>query len=128
MDYWPVIPLRPLPTRPAASHATGAPAYSGGVPADDQPLTTPVVSVTTAPDRTLDSDTRIRRYLITMGIRTSCFILMVIFDGWLRWAFLAGAAFLPYIAVVLANSRAPKVGSQLTAVVPRADDVRHLHG
>ena len=91
-------------------------------------MTTSVVSVTTAPERTLDSGARIRRYLITMVIRTTCFILMVVFDGWLRWAFLAGAAFLPYVAVVLANSRAPRVGDagMVTPVVPRADDIRHL--
>ncbi len=104
------------------------PAYSGGVAAQDDPLTTPVVSVTSAPERTLDSDVRIHRYLMTMAIRTTCFILMVVFDGWLRWAFLAGAAVLPYIAVVLANSRAPQLGTAgtLTPVVPRVEDVRHL--
>ena len=86
-----------------------------------------VVSVTSVPDSSdAESNARIKRYLITMAIRTSCFILMVIFDGWLRWAFLAGAAFLPYVAVVLANARAPRLGGSPIPVVPRADDVKHL--
>ena len=64
--------------------------------------------------------------LITMAIRTACFVLMVVVDGWLRWVFLAGAAFLPYVAVVLANARAPRTPGTVTPVVPRADDVRYL--
>lgn len=53
---------------------------------------------------TEDIDSRARRYLITMGIRTACFVLAVAFDGWLRWVFLVGAVFLPYFAVVIANA------------------------
>jgi hypothetical protein len=50
---------------------------------------------------------RERRYLISMGIRTLCFILTVVFVGhWYTWVFLAGAVFLPYVAVVLANAGA----------------------
>lgn len=51
-----------------------------------------------------DVSTRTRRYLISMGIRTACVILAVVFTGWLRWVFAAGAILLPYISVVLANS------------------------
>lgn len=47
---------------------------------------------------------RTKRYLISMSIRTACFIAAVVASGWLRWAFLAGAVFLPYIAVVMANA------------------------
>ncbi|MFH8249720.1 DUF3099 domain-containing protein [Microbacterium sp. B2969] len=45
------------------------------------------------------------RYLITMGIRVACFILMVVVTpyGWYTWVFGAAAVFLPYIAVVTAN-------------------------
>ena len=50
-----------------------------------------------------DVDTRTRRYLISMGIRTVCFVLAVVFDGWLRWVFIAGAIDLPYLYVVFAN-------------------------
>ncbi len=39
-----------------------------------------------------------------MAIRTACFILAYVFrDSWLVWVLLAGAIFLPYIAVIAAN-------------------------
>ncbi|MDQ4006565.1 MAG: DUF3099 domain-containing protein [Actinomycetota bacterium] len=44
------------------------------------------------------------RYLVSMGIRTVCFVLAVVADGPLRWAFLAGAVVLPYVAVIVANT------------------------
>lgn len=59
---------------------------------------------------------RIRRYLITMGIRIACFVLAVVFEGWVRWVFVAGAAILPYIAVVLANAVGPRWGSRISGV------------
>ena len=50
---------------------------------------------------------RERRYLISMGIRTLCFLLAVAFMGhWVMWVFLAGSIVLPYVAVVLANAGA----------------------
>ena len=50
-------------------------------------------------------DARSTRYLVTMGIRVACFILMVVITpyGWYTWVFGAAAIFLPYIAVVSAN-------------------------
>ena len=47
---------------------------------------------------------RQRRYLISMGIRTVCFILAVVADGWLRWGFIIAAVVLPYFAVIAANA------------------------
>jgi hypothetical protein len=48
---------------------------------------------------------RQRRYLISMGIRTVCFVLAVVSIGhWFMWAFIAGSVLLPYVAVVLANA------------------------
>lgn len=46
---------------------------------------------------------REKRYAITMAIRTACFVAMIFVSGNLRWVLLAGAVFLPYIAVILAN-------------------------
>ncbi len=53
----------------------------------------------------LDDDLglRMRRYLISMSVRTLCFVLAVVFEGWLRWVFVGFAVFLPYMAVVIAN-------------------------
>jgi len=64
-----------------------------------------VFDVTSAP-KSLTSDLagRQRRYLISMMIRTGCFILTVILPSPYRWFALAGAVTLPYIAVVIANA------------------------
>ncbi|UPK72955.1 DUF3099 domain-containing protein [Nocardioidaceae bacterium SCSIO 66511] len=63
------------------------------------------VNITSAqPGRSVDLHRRQMRYLISMGIRTVCFVAAVIATGPLRWIFVAGAVLLPYIAVVLANT------------------------
>lgn len=63
------------------------------------------VSITSArPSRSSDINRRQTRYLLSMGIRTICFVLAVVTTGWLRWSFVVGAVFLPYVAVVLANA------------------------
>jgi hypothetical protein len=48
---------------------------------------------------------RAARYLLSMGIRTVCVILVIIIPGPLRWVFAVGAVVLPYIAVVSANAK-----------------------
>lgn len=48
-------------------------------------------------------DSRMRRYLLQMAIRVVCIVLAVLVDGWVRWAAVAGAMVLPWVAVVLAN-------------------------
>jgi len=54
----------------------------------------------------LSEDIRSRqfRYLVSMTIRTVCFVLAIVTNGWLRWVFFTGAVFLPYVAVVIANA------------------------
>lgn len=54
--------------------------------------------------KTLDVDARTRRYAITMGIRTACFIAFLFVPGWWKLVLLLGAAFLPAVAVLLANN------------------------
>lgn len=57
------------------------------------------------------------RYLVSMGLRTVCFVAAVAAEGWLRWALLAGAVFLPYFSVVLANAgREPSAGMPFSAM------------
>ena len=46
---------------------------------------------------------RTRRYLISMAIRTGCFIAAVFVEGWPRWALMLAAVVLPYLSVVMAN-------------------------
>lgn len=52
-----------------------------------------------------ESNARIRNYMITMGVRILCFVLMLVITpyGWYTWVLAAGAVFLPYFAVVIAN-------------------------
>lgn len=54
--------------------------------------------------RSADIAGRQRRYVVSMMVRTACFVAAVAVDGVLRWVFVAGALFLPYIAVVMANA------------------------
>lgn len=64
-----------------------------------------VQRVTSAQESLSDDQTRrTRRYLLTMGIRTACFIALIFVEGVWQWVCIAGAVFLPYIAVVMANA------------------------
>ena len=55
-----------------------------------------------------DVASRQRRYLISMGIRTLCFLLAVVTIGhWFMWIFLLASLVLPPVAVIIANSNAP---------------------
>ena len=47
---------------------------------------------------------RMIRYSITMGIRVVCIFLCLITPGWWLLIPAAGAIFLPYVAVVIANN------------------------
>ncbi|HLS64112.1 MAG TPA: DUF3099 domain-containing protein [Ruania sp.] len=87
----------------------------------------PEVQAITTAGRPHSEQTRekIRRYLITMGIRTACFIGAIFVDGWFRWVCVALAAVLPLIAVLLANAggdRRPVRASMVNAEgLPAAD-------
>ena len=54
--------------------------------------------------RSDDISSRQLRYVLSMLVRTACFVAAVATDGVLRWIFVAGALFLPYVAVVMANA------------------------
>lgn len=69
---------------------------------DDSP---PVRITTVAASRREEFDGRVRNYLFSMGLRFVCFVgAVVVGPGWLRWVLMAGAVFLPYVAVVMANA------------------------
>jgi hypothetical protein len=90
----------------------------------DEPL---VQSVTSVPESLADEQAgRIRRYLITMGIRTVCFVLAAVTATkgapWWLWGSLAVAAIvLPYIAVVFANAVRPRPPGSSAPVTPHSD-------
>jgi hypothetical protein len=69
------------------------------------------VRITTAPENPHDDLVRRRRrYLISMAVRTLCFIgAIAVGSGWLRWVLVIGALVLPYVAVVMANSAQPRI-------------------
>lgn len=80
----------------------------------------PVRITTAAASRREELDGRVRRYLFSMGLRVVCFVgAVAVGPGWLRWILMAGAVFLPYVAVVMANAahstRQEPMSSGLTA-------------
>ncbi|MHC6594487.1 DUF3099 domain-containing protein [Arthrobacter sp. C152] len=50
-----------------------------------------------------DMRQRMIKYALAMGIRMVCLILIFVVDGWFKIIAVAGAVFLPWIAVVIAN-------------------------
>jgi Protein of unknown function (DUF3099) len=64
------------------------------------------VRITTATrSRSDEISARQRRYLISMGIRTVCFVLAIVSIGhWFMWIFIIASFVLPYVAVVAANA------------------------
>lgn len=68
------------------------------------------VRITTASSsRNADIAARQRRYVISMAIRTVCFVAAVVVGpGWLRWVLVVAALLLPYVAVVMANAASSK--------------------
>jgi Flp pilus assembly protein TadB len=64
------------------------------------------VRITTARSSAADDQrSRQRRYAISMGIRTVCFVAAVaVGPGVLRWVLVAAAVFLPLLAVIMANA------------------------
>jgi Flp pilus assembly protein TadB len=69
-----------------------------------------------------DESHRMRTYIITMAVRTLCLLLMVLVTPyhWYTFVFAAGAAFLPYVAVVVANAAQSGRVSQAVAPERRA--------
>ena len=70
-----------------------------------------VVRITTAPESPeREMAHRQKRYMVSMGIRTACFVAAIaVGSGWLRWVLVAAAFVLPYVAVVMANSATPRI-------------------
>jgi hypothetical protein len=67
-----------------------------------------------------DMQQRAVRYLLSMGVRTLCVILVIVVPGPLRWVFAVGAIVLPYIAVVAANAAGERRERPLQGVPPVA--------
>ncbi|GAB3583807.1 DUF3099 domain-containing protein [Calidifontibacter terrae] len=82
-----------------------------------------------------DRDSRVRNYVISMTIRTICFVLAVLLWAPVRWlsvVLMLAAVFLPYFAVVMANAtnqrRIDVLGSvRPTDPIERLEERRHDH-
>lgn len=73
------------------------------------------------------------RYLLSMSIRTLCFVLSVIFLAALHWTIagwilVVAAVLLPYVAVVMANAASSRGGSEVGAVARPVGPNRQLPG
>ena len=68
------------------------------------------VRITTAgSSRAEDIARRQRRYVLSMSLRTLCFVgAVLVGPGWLRWVLVVAALLLPYVAVVMANAVSTK--------------------
>lgn len=65
-------------------------------------------SITTLPPSPeAERRSRMIKYTIAMSIRVGCIFAMLFVDGWWLAVCAAGAIFLPYVAVVLANVSGP---------------------
>ncbi|MGZ4589699.1 MAG: DUF3099 domain-containing protein [Actinomycetes bacterium] len=73
-----------------------------------------------------DVNGRTRRYLISMGVRTACFLGAVLADGWLRWVLIVGALVLPYLSVVFANGGRERI--EESPLTEHLDDLRAIRG
>ena len=76
-----------------------------------------VTSLGEAPE--VERKRRMIRYTIAMTVRVLCLIFGMMAQGWLMWVLFAGAIFLPYFAVILANAQtldsAPKTSAAVEA-------------
>ena len=83
-----------------------------------------VQSVTSAPQSLADEQAaRIKRYLLTMGVRTVCFVLAALTGTrgapwWVWGTFALLAVVLPYVAVVMANAVSPRETGRSEPVTP----------
>lgn len=50
-----------------------------------------------------DMRQRMIKYAVAMGIRMVCIVMIFVVDGWFKVIAIAGAVFLPWFAVVIAN-------------------------
>lgn len=64
----------------------------------------PLQSITSLPPSPEEERrARMIKYTIMMGIRVACIVALLFAQGWWILVFAAGAVFLPYFAVVVAN-------------------------
>jgi hypothetical protein len=69
-----------------------------------------VLNITDAQESHTDEmHRRMVKYTVAMSVRLACLLLFFFIPGWPRWLFVAGAVFLPWIAVIIANGGSDQV-------------------
>lgn len=84
-----------------------------------QQPTQSITSLPASPDE--ERRARMIKYSIMMGIRVVCIFALLFAQGWWILVFAAGAIFLPYFAVIVANVGTSRRGDEVLrpgAVVP----------
>lgn len=111
--------MEPMP--PLRARRGGATSRRAGESSD-------AIRITTAAANPLEEHAaRQRRYLISMAVRTLCFVgALAVGGGWLRWVLIAGAVFLPYVSVVAATTSSR--GDDGFILPELEDQSRHLSG
>jgi len=66
---------------------------------------------------------RMRKYTIAMSVRMVCIVAGVFTTGILMWVFFALAIFLPYFAVIIANSQGSNPKDNSTKIVAPAASI-----
>jgi hypothetical protein len=59
---------------------------------------------------------RMIKYTVAMTVRVICLVVGMFVQGWLMWICFAGAIFLPYFAVILANANSSGTATKGQAV------------
>jgi len=73
-----------------------------------------------------DVNERMLKYLVSMSIRTICFVLVLVTPSPWRWFFAVGAIVLPYIAVIIANAGRERRGPAPQGLTPPPAAPEHL--
>ncbi|MCU1573696.1 MAG: hypothetical protein JWO93_1778 [Micrococcaceae bacterium] len=60
---------------------------------------------------------RMIKYAVAMGIRVVCLGMLFVLDGWLKLIAIAGAVFLPWFAVIIANGGSDTLAEHSTALL-----------
>jgi Flp pilus assembly protein TadB len=88
----------------------------------------PVLITEAQPSQEAQFRLRRRKYAIMMSTRTVCVILAAAtyHTWWLLAIFIVGAAVLPWMAVIIANDRAPRKAKKVNRYAGRPDPHRAL--
>lgn len=80
-----------------------------------------VHNITDAPTAHTDEmRQRMIKYAVAMGIRMVCLVLIFILPGWFKLIAVAGAVFLPWVAVIIANGGSDTMNEHSNALLDAA--------